>query len=76
MKLLPIKVHFNEMSMATIVSLATILDLKGYYATMDSREELAILVYASDGKMLKFLQCRVYWRVYVNGIRHVLCEVV
>ena len=58
MKLLPIKVHFNEMSMATIISLATILDLKGYYATMDSREELAILVYAPDGKMFKFLQCR------------------
>ena len=58
LKLMPIKVHFNECSMATIISLATILDLEGYYAKMDSREDLAIHVFAPDGKMFKFKQCK------------------
>ena len=57
LKLLPLKVHFNELSMATIILLASVLDLKGYYATMDSREELAILVYKPNGQVLKFKQC-------------------
>ena len=58
LKLLPLKVYYNEYSMATIISLASILDLKDHYATMDSREELAILVYKPNGEMLKFKQCK------------------
>ena len=58
LKLLPLKVHFNETSMATIISLASVLDLQGYYAKMDSREELAIHVYQPNGKCLKFKQCK------------------
>ena len=58
LKLLPLKVHFNKLSMATIISLALVLELDGHYATIDSREELAILVYKLDEKMLKFKQCK------------------
>ena len=49
----------NEFSMATITSLALVLDLKGYYATMDSRQELAILICKPNGQMQKFKQYRV-----------------
>ena len=57
LKLLPLRVHFNSDSMATIVSLATINDLDGYYTLMDSRKEKAILVYTPYGQVLKFKQC-------------------
>jgi hypothetical protein len=56
--LLPLRVHYNELSMATILSLASVIELPGYFARMDSRMESAILVYTPSDKIYKFLQCK------------------
>ena len=74
LKLLPLKVHFNECSMATIISLASVLDLDGYFAKMDSRKELAIHIHTPNGKVLVFKQCKdgLYYFDMARADLHVL----
>ena len=57
MNLLPIPVHFEEDSLATVLSLKDVANIKGFYVTMDNRAEQSILVYLGDVKVLKFLEC-------------------
>jgi hypothetical protein len=45
MKLFPIDVHFNDDSMANILSLKDIAKLDGAHIMMDTNEELAITVH-------------------------------
>ena len=57
MKLLPIPVHFEEDSLARVLSLKDVSNIKGVYVTMDTRAEKSILVHLSDKKVLNFLEC-------------------
>ncbi len=56
LKLLPMEVHYNASSMATILSLASVDALDGVYITMDTREQKAIMVHV-DGSILVFKMC-------------------
>ena len=56
MNLLPILVHFEEDSLATVLSLKEVDNIKGVYVTMDTSVEKSILVHLGDGKVLKFLE--------------------
>jgi hypothetical protein len=57
LKLLPMKVHFKEDSLANILSLSDVANLPGARITMDSEVEHAILLYYNDN-VLKFRECR------------------
>ena len=57
LKLLPITVHFEEDSLATVLLLNDVANIEGVYLTMDTRAERSILVHLGDGKVLKFLEC-------------------
>ena len=57
LKLLPMKVHFKKDSLANILSLSDVANLKGARITMDSEIEHAIILYHND-KVLKFKECR------------------
>ena len=55
-KLLPITVHFNEDSLANILSLSDVANLPGARITMDSLVERSILLHFQD-KTIKFIEC-------------------
>ena len=57
LKLLPIRVHFEEDSLATVLFIKDVANIKGVYVTMDTRAEKFISVHLGDGKVLKFLEC-------------------
>ena len=57
MNLLPIPVHFEEDSHATVLSLKEVENIKRVYVTMDAKVEKFILVHLGDIKVLKFLEC-------------------
>jgi hypothetical protein len=48
MKLLPIDVHFNQVSMANILSMKDVVSLPGVQVTMDSTQEKALVVSFKD----------------------------
>eukprot|EP00957_Ditylum_brightwellii_P020943 1578826-Ditylum_brightwellii.AAC.2 len=50
LKLLDMKVHFNENTMDTVLSLSNVASLDGVHLTMNTPEERAILVHLSDDK--------------------------
>lgn len=56
LKLLPLDVHFNEDSMATILSVKDVANLENVHITMDTRKERAIFVHHDD-EVLKFEEC-------------------
>ena len=57
LKLLPIRVHFNEESMANILSLKDVASLPGVRIRMDTIQERAIFVELGD-EVWKFAECR------------------
>eukprot|EP00957_Ditylum_brightwellii_P096269 7332464-Ditylum_brightwellii.AAC.1 len=57
LKLFEMTVHFNENTMATVLSLSDIASLDGVHLTMNTLEERAILVHLDDGKVIKFKEC-------------------
>ena len=56
LNLLPIKMHFNADSLATIIAMKDVCALSGCHVTMDSREEKAIKVHF-QGQVYKFKEC-------------------
>ena len=57
----PIRVHFNENSMANILSFKTVANMEGTRITMDTRSGNSIHVFLSDGTKYEFKQ-------YKNGL--------
>eukprot|EP00957_Ditylum_brightwellii_P029029 2193201-Ditylum_brightwellii.AAC.1 len=57
LKLFDMKVHFNENTMATVLSLSDVVSLDGVHLTMNTLKERAILVHLSDDKVIKFKEC-------------------
>ena len=57
LKFLPVQVHFNHRSMATILSLAGINSLPWHYCTMDTRISKGIQVHKPNGEILVFKPC-------------------
>eukprot|EP00957_Ditylum_brightwellii_P169185 12877933-Ditylum_brightwellii.AAC.1 len=57
LKLFDMKVHFNENTMATVLSLSNVASLDGIHLTMSTLEKRVILVYLSDDKVIKFKEC-------------------
>ena len=57
LNILPVKVHFNPQSMATILSLAGVDKLPWHYCTMDTRASKAIHVHKPNGDTLVFKPC-------------------
>ena len=57
LKLLPMKVHFNQNYMATILSFKELADILGVIITTDTKQERAMLVSLGNGKTLKFKEC-------------------
>ena len=57
LKLLPVQVHFNSKSMATISSLAGVDNLPWHYCTMDTRISKGIQVHKPNGEILVFKSC-------------------
>ena len=56
LKLLPLKVHFNEQSLANIVALSDVANMPGARVTMDTDKERAILLHFED-KVIRFEEC-------------------
>ena len=56
LKLLPLKVHFNEDSLANIVSLSDVASMPGARVTMDTDKERAILLHYNDS-VVRFEEC-------------------
>ena len=57
LKLLPMKVHFNKNSMATILSFTEVADIPGVRITTDTKQERAMTVSLGNGRTLKFKEC-------------------
>ena len=57
LKLLPMKVHFNKNSMATILSFKEVADIPGVRITTDTKQEIAMTVSLGNGKTFKFKEC-------------------
>jgi hypothetical protein len=57
LKLLPLKVHFKQDSLANILSLSDVANLQGARITMDSEVEHAILLHYKE-RVYKFRECR------------------
>jgi hypothetical protein len=57
LKLLPLEVHFNRESMATILSLKSVADIPNVRISMDTQKERAISVFFGD-KLFKFVECK------------------
>ena len=55
LKLLPLKVHFNDNSIANIISLSDIANMDGAKLTMDTSVECAINVHVGD--LIQFKEC-------------------
>jgi len=60
---LPLSVHFDERSLATILSMKDIARIPGARITMDSAKERAVFVKLADRTVLKFEECssRLYY---------------
>ena len=56
LKMLPLKMHFNEDSMANILCLKDVANIEGVQITMDSLKERAMLVH-HKGQCYKFKEC-------------------
>lgn len=54
LNLLPISVHFNQDSIATILAFKDAVDLPWVHNSMDAGQGRAFVVKLSDGKVLKF----------------------
>ena len=54
--LLPLKIFFNENSIANILSLKHVADIPGVYITMDTRKEKSMTVHLPNGKEIKFME--------------------
>ena len=57
LKRLPMKVHFNKNSMATILSFKEVADIPGVRITTDTKQERAMTVYLGNVRTLKFKEC-------------------
>ena len=55
-KLFPVPMHYNESSIANILSLHQVANLPGFRVTMDSAKEKAISVIYNN-QVIKFIQC-------------------
>jgi hypothetical protein len=56
LKMLPVTVHFNQKSMANILSMKDVVSLPNVKVTMDSSQERALLV-EFEGEIFKFEEC-------------------
>ena len=54
---LPMEVHYNEGSIANVLSLKDITNIPGVHVTMDTLKEKAMLVHLLEGKKKKFREC-------------------
>ena len=52
-----VAVHFNPVSLATILSLKAVAELPSVHITMDTAKESSILVHMTGAPYSKFLQC-------------------
>ena len=55
--ILPVKVHFDGSSLATVLSMKDVTNLRDVVVIMDSSKEKAILVIVKGQKTFKFLEC-------------------
>ena len=58
LKLLPMKVHFNQNYMATILSFKELVDILGVIIATDTKQERAMTVSLGNGKTFKFKECK------------------
>ena len=69
-KLFPLPMHYNEHSIANVISLYQVAVLPGFRVTMNSYKEATIMVHY-DGRVVKFRQCsdRLFYYNAVSKIK-------
>ena len=57
LKVLPLKVHYDEDSLATVLSVKDVANIENVKIIMDTSKERAISVIIKGDRIIKFLQC-------------------
>ena len=57
LKLLPVKVHFDEFSLATVLAVKDLTKIEGVVLYMDTSKDKSISVKIGKSKVIKFIEC-------------------